>query len=73
MTQRKAVVFYILNEVLELDTETSTKLVEEHKYNTVVKLSRISERALFKLRDDDVITENDVDMLATFVQWYSGV
>ena len=73
MMQRKAVVTYILNEVLELDTETSTKLVDEHKYNTVLKLSRISERTLTNLCDNGVITDNDADMLNMFAQWYSGV
>ena len=73
MTQRKAVVKYILQEVLELDDDTSTKIIEEHQYNTVLKLSRLSERALSKLREDAVIKENDVDMLNTFTEWYSGM
>ena len=73
MTQDKAIVKYILQEVLELDDDISTKIIEEHQYNTVLKLSRLSERALSKLRKDAVIKENDVDMLNTFTEWYSGM
>ena len=71
--QQKAIVKYILQELLELDADTSTKIIEEHQYNTVLKLVQISEQALLKLHDDVVILENNMDMLNTFMQWYSRV
>jgi hypothetical protein len=70
MTSRKSVVQYILNEVLELSPETTKKLIEEHEYNTVVKLRNASERTLLQLVEQNSITTNDQDMLVLFQNWY---
>jgi hypothetical protein len=70
MTQKKEIVQYVVNDVLELTEEAVEYLVNKNKFDTVRKLSGITDKYLTKLVESGEIMPPDSLQLMVFREWY---